>query len=103
VSDTIATQNEVGEITSALAEQEKVISRLSKHEDDLTAILKLGDPVSYDNLKKMKDHPWFEHQLNMCALKACILAKACPRNFEAHNLTSAFRSKALGELFIVGV
>ncbi|KAF9505180.1 hypothetical protein BS47DRAFT_1368264 [Hydnum rufescens UP504] len=103
VSDTIATRNEVGEITSALAEQEKVVSCLSKQEDDLTAILKLGDPVSYDNLKKMKDHPWFEHQLNMRALKACILAKACQRNFEAHNLTGAFRSKALGELFIVGV
>ncbi|KAF9514979.1 hypothetical protein BS47DRAFT_1450002 [Hydnum rufescens UP504] len=67
VSDTIATWNE--------------------QEDDLTAILKLGDPVSYDNLKKMKDHPWFEHQLNMRALKARILAKACQRNFEAHNLT----------------
>ncbi|KAF9503945.1 hypothetical protein BS47DRAFT_1309035 [Hydnum rufescens UP504] len=97
VSDTIATRNEVGEITSALAEQEKVVSCLSKQEDDLTAILKLGDPVSYDNLKKMKDHPWFEHQLNMRALKARILAKACQRNFEAHNLTGAFRSKALGD------
>ncbi|KAF9503387.1 hypothetical protein BS47DRAFT_1309825 [Hydnum rufescens UP504] len=103
VSDTIATRNEVGEITSALAEQEKVVSCLSKQEDDLTAILKLGDLVSYDNLKKMKDHPWFEHQLNMRALKARILAKACQRNFEAHNLTGAFRSKASGELFIVGV
>ncbi|KAF9514835.1 hypothetical protein BS47DRAFT_1372198 [Hydnum rufescens UP504] len=81
VSDTIATRNEVGEITSALAEQEKVVSCLSKQEDDLTAILKLGDLVSYDNLKKMKDHPWFEHQLNMHALKAHILAKACQRNF----------------------
>ncbi|KAF9514356.1 hypothetical protein BS47DRAFT_1392487 [Hydnum rufescens UP504] len=103
VSDTIETQNEIGEITSALAEQEKVVSCLLKQEDDLTAILKLGDPVSYNNLKKMKDHPWFEHQLNMCVLKACILAKACQRNFEAHNLTGAFRSKALGKLFIVGV
>ncbi|KAF9505373.1 hypothetical protein BS47DRAFT_1368124 [Hydnum rufescens UP504] len=95
VSDTIATRNKVGEITSALAEQEKVVSCLSKQEDDLTAILKLGGLVSYDNLKKMKDHPWFEHQLNMRVLKACILAKACQRNFKAHNLTGAFRSKAL--------
>jgi hypothetical protein len=55
-----------------------------------TVILKLGDPVSFDNLKKMKDHPWFEHQLNMCALKAHIVAKACQRNFKAHNLTGAF-------------
>ncbi|KAF9505182.1 hypothetical protein BS47DRAFT_1368266 [Hydnum rufescens UP504] len=31
----------------------------------------------------------------MRALKARILAKACQRNFEAHNLTGAFRSKAL--------
>jgi hypothetical protein len=103
VSNTIANWNEVREITSALGEQEKVISHLSKQEDDLTATLKLGDLVSYDNLKKMKDHPWFEHQLNMHALKVHILAKACQRNFKAHNLTSAFRSKALGELFIVGV
>ena len=101
VSDAIATWNEVGEITSALAEQEKVVLCLLNI--DLTAVLKLGDPVSYNNLEKMKDHPWFEHQLNMRALKARIIAKACQKNFEAHNLTGAFRSKALGALAIARV
>ena len=103
VSDTIATQNKVGEITSALAEQEKVVICLSKQDIDLTAVLKLRDLVSYNNLEKMKDHPWFEHQLNMHVLKAHIIAKACQKNFKAHNLTGAFRSKALGELFIARV
>jgi hypothetical protein len=97
VSDSVASRNEVAEVTSALAEQEKVISRLSKQNDDLTAVLKLGDPVSYSKLAKMKDHPWFEHQLNLRALKARIIAKACQKNFEMHNLTGAFRSKAVGE------
>ena len=103
VSDAIATWNKVGEITSALAEQEKVVLCLSKQDIDLTAVLKLGDPVSYNNLEKMKDHPWFEHQLNMRALKARIIAKACQKNFKAHNLTGAFRSKALGALAIARV
>ncbi|KAF9505611.1 hypothetical protein BS47DRAFT_1400240 [Hydnum rufescens UP504] len=53
-----------------------------------------GRPMSYDNLMKMKEHPWFEHQLNMRALKARIIAKACQKNFEMDNLTGAFRSKA---------
>ncbi|KAF9503184.1 hypothetical protein BS47DRAFT_1402659 [Hydnum rufescens UP504] len=94
VSDTVASRNEIAEITSALVEQEKVVVRLSKQDDDLTAVLKLGDPMSYDNLMKMKEHPWFEHQLNMHALKAHIIAKACQKNFEMDNLTGAFRSKA---------
>ncbi|KAF9512575.1 hypothetical protein BS47DRAFT_1394035 [Hydnum rufescens UP504] len=54
--------------------------------------------MSYDNLMKMKEHPWFEHQLNMCALKACIIAKACQKNVEMDNLTGAFRSKAIDVL-----
>ncbi|KAF9503718.1 hypothetical protein BS47DRAFT_1402133 [Hydnum rufescens UP504] len=95
VSDTVASRNEIAEITSALVEQEKVVVRLSKQDDDLTVVLKLGDPMSYDNLMKMKEHPWFEHQLNMHALKACIIAKACQKNFEMDNLTGAFRSKAV--------
>ena len=66
------------------------------------AVLKLGDPMSYNNLVKMKEHPWFEHQLNMHALKACIIAKACQKNFEMDNLTGAFRSKAVGEQSILG-
>ncbi|KAF9506804.1 hypothetical protein BS47DRAFT_1304764 [Hydnum rufescens UP504] len=45
----------------------------------------------------MKEHPWFEHQLNMRALKAHIIAKACQKNFEMDNLTGAFRSKAVSE------
>ncbi|KAF9520120.1 hypothetical protein BS47DRAFT_1357629 [Hydnum rufescens UP504] len=95
VLDTVASRNEIVEITSALVEQEKVVVRLSKQDDDLTAVLKLGDPMSYDNLMKMKEHPWFEHQLNMHALKAHIIAKACQKNFEMDNLTGAFRSKAI--------
>ena len=101
VSDSIASRNEIGEITSAIMEQEKITSRLSKQDHDLTAVLKLGDPVSYEKLEKMKGHAWFEHQLNMHALKARIVAKACEKNFETHNLTGAFRSKAVGMSFIL--
>ncbi|KAF9512811.1 hypothetical protein BS47DRAFT_1362853 [Hydnum rufescens UP504] len=95
VSDTVASRNEIVEITSALVEQEKVVVRLSKQDDDLMAVLKPGDPMSYDNLIKIKEHPWFEHQLNIHALKAHIIAKACQKNFEMDNLTGAFRSKAI--------
>ncbi|KAF9513280.1 hypothetical protein BS47DRAFT_1393516 [Hydnum rufescens UP504] len=95
VLDTVASWNEIVEITSALVEQEKVVVRLSKQDDNLMAVLKLGDPMSYNNLMKMKEHPWFEHQLNMHALKAHIIAKACQKNFKMDNLTGAFRSKAI--------
>jgi hypothetical protein len=84
------------EITASIAEQEKIVSRLSRQDNDLTAVLKLSDPVSYEKLEKMKGHAWFEQQLNMHALKARIIAKVCQKNFETHNLTGAFRSKAVG-------
>ncbi|KAF9513355.1 hypothetical protein BS47DRAFT_1265433, partial [Hydnum rufescens UP504] len=84
LSDSIASRNEVAEITTSIAEQEKIVSRLSKQDNDLTA-----------KLEKMRGHAWFEHQLNMRALKARIIAKACEKNFETRNLTGAFRSKAV--------
>ena len=101
VSDSIASRSEIAEITSAIVEQEKIVSRLSKQDHELTAVLKLGDPVSFSKLEKMKGHAWFEHQLNMRALKARIIAKACERNFETQNLTGAFRSKAVGTSFVL--
>lgn len=98
VSNSIASRNEIAETTSAIAEQERVILHLSKQNDDLTATLQLSDPVSFKQLEKMKHHAWFEHQLNMHALKAQIIAKVCEKNFETHNLTGTFRSKAVGML-----
>ncbi|KAF9503782.1 hypothetical protein BS47DRAFT_1445876 [Hydnum rufescens UP504] len=95
VVDSIASRNEIGEITSAIAEQEKVISHLSKQDEDMTAMLQLGDPVSFKQLQKMKHHTWFEHQLNMRALKAQTITRVCEKNFETHNLTGAFRIKAV--------
>ncbi|KAF9506854.1 hypothetical protein BS47DRAFT_1367076 [Hydnum rufescens UP504] len=95
LSDSIASRNEVAEITTSIAEQEKIVSRLSKQDNDLTAVLQLGDPISYEKLEKMRGHAWFEHQLNMQALKACIIAKVCEKNFKTRNLTGAFRSKAV--------
>ncbi|KAF9520212.1 hypothetical protein BS47DRAFT_1387543 [Hydnum rufescens UP504] len=95
VVDSIASRNEIGEIMSAIAEQEKVISHLSKQDEDMMATLQLGDPVSFKQLQKMKHHAWFEHQLNMHALKAWIIARVCEKNFETHNLTGAFRIKAV--------
>ncbi|KAF9506248.1 hypothetical protein BS47DRAFT_1367491 [Hydnum rufescens UP504] len=95
VVDSIASRNEIGKIMSTIAEQEKVISCLSKQDEDMTATLQLGDPVSFKQLQKMKHHAWFEHQLNMHALKAQIIARVCEKNFETHNLTGAFRIKAV--------
>ena len=96
VSDSIASRNKIAEVTSAIAEQERIILRLSKQDNDMTVTLQLGDAVSFAQLEKMKHHAWFEHQLNMRALKACIIAKVCEKNFETQNLTGAFRSKAIG-------
>ncbi|KAF9511270.1 hypothetical protein BS47DRAFT_1373123 [Hydnum rufescens UP504] len=90
LSDSIASQNEVAEITTSIAEQEKIVSCLSKQDNDLMAVLQLGDPISYKKLKKMRGHAWFEHQLNMWALKAHIIVKVCEKNFETHNLTGAY-------------
>ncbi|KAF9509836.1 hypothetical protein BS47DRAFT_1364939 [Hydnum rufescens UP504] len=75
LSDSIASWNEVVEITTSIAEQEKIVLRLSKQDNDLMAVLQLGDPISYEKLEKMRGHAWFEHQLNMRALKAHIIAK----------------------------
>ncbi|KAF9506608.1 hypothetical protein BS47DRAFT_1367235 [Hydnum rufescens UP504] len=71
----IASQNEVVEIMTSIAEQENIVSHLSKQDNDLMAVLQLGDPISYKKLQKMRGHAWFEHQLNMWALKAHIIAK----------------------------
>ncbi|KAF9503804.1 hypothetical protein BS47DRAFT_1369260 [Hydnum rufescens UP504] len=95
LSDSIASWNEVAEITTLIAEQEKIVLCLSKQDNDLMAVLQFGDPISYEKLKKMRGHAWFEHQLNMGALKAHIIVKVCEKNFETHNLMGAFRSKEL--------
>jgi hypothetical protein len=100
VLDSIASRNEIAEIMSAIAEQERVILHLLKQDNDMTATLQLGDAISFVQLEKMKHHAWFEHQLNMHALKACIIAKVCEKNFETQNLTGTFRSKAVGMYFL---
>src|ERR1700676_2712349 len=94
VSDSIASRNKIAEVMSAIAEQERIISHLSKQDNDMTATLQLGDAVSFAQLEKMKHHAWFEHQMNMRALKARIIEKVCKKNFETQNLMGAFRSKA---------
>ncbi|KAF9503661.1 hypothetical protein BS47DRAFT_1369368 [Hydnum rufescens UP504] len=95
LSDSIASWNEVAEIMTLIAEQEKIVLHLSKQDNDLMAVLQLGDPISYKKLEKMRGHAWFEHQLNMWALKARIIVKACEKNFKTCNLTGAFRSKVV--------
>ena len=91
------TRNDLYDISSDIETNASLIKRLERDEAELSDRLRLGNPLSYRRLETMKQHAWFEHLLNMRALKSRIIAKICERKFELANLSGACRSKAVGE------
>lgn len=92
---TLASREALHDISSAIEKRALNVMRLEKQDSRMTERLQLGDPISFKQLKTMKKHAWFDHQLNMRALKSRIISKICERKMEISNISGACRSKAV--------